>query len=51
MEVIKKIISYLTFRQQDTKGNKYLGMMHGINKISILMALIGVIVLVIRYTR
>jgi hypothetical protein len=46
----KKIWSYLSFKKQDAEGkeNFNLRMMHGINRISILMFLIAMIVLIIR---
>ncbi len=48
MEVFKKIWAYLTFKKSTREGNSYLKMMHGINKISIFMALIAFTVLIIK---
>jgi hypothetical protein len=50
MEIWKKILGYITFRKRDPdEPNSFnLRMMHGINKISILMFLAGMIYLVIR---
>jgi len=50
MEVWKKILGYITFRKQDPDApNTFnLRMMHGINKISILMFLVGMIYLILR---
>ena len=50
MEVFKKIIAYITFRKPDpdAPNNFNLRMMHGINKISILMFLVGIIILIIK---
>lgn len=49
MEIFKKIWSYLTLRQQTGKGNKYLGMMHNINRISLFMGIIALLILLFRY--
>ncbi len=51
--IFKKIWSYLTFKKQDNpspKGGKNvnLKMMHGINRISIIMFLIGIIFVLIK---
>ena len=50
MEIWKKIIGYITFRKPDPDApNTFnLRMMHGINKISILMFLVGMIYLILR---
>jgi hypothetical protein len=51
MAILKKFASYLTFKKSDKeqeKQNFNLRMMHGINKISILMFLIGMIFLAIK---
>lgn len=50
MEIWKKIVGYITFRKSDpdAPNNFNLRMMHGINKISILMFLLGVIYLIVR---
>lgn len=52
--IFKKLLSYLLFwkKQETSDGKKpsvYLRMMHGINKISILMFLIAIIVMLVRY--
>ncbi len=52
--IFKKILSYLTFwKKQETPdgepANLNLRVMHGINKISILMFLFCIIVIIIRY--
>lgn len=49
--IVKKIISYLTFRKQEGPKSSYLKMMHGINRISILMFLIAVIVMLVRFCK
>lgn len=49
--MFKKIWSYITFKKQPELGgpdNKYLKMMHGINRISILMFLVGVIIVIVK---
>ncbi|MCB9251035.1 MAG: hypothetical protein H6605_01075 [Flavobacteriales bacterium] len=52
MEILKKIWSYITFRKDPgSEGNKNLKMMHGINKISILIFLIGIVVLLFKCSR
>ena len=47
MEVIKKILSYLTFNK-DTGEGSFIKSMHIINKISILMFLIAIIIMIIK---
>ncbi|MEY4003448.1 MAG: hypothetical protein RIT07_1490 [Bacteroidota bacterium] len=49
--IVKKLISYLTFRKQEGPKSSYLKMMHGINRISILMFLIAVIVMLVRFCK
>ncbi len=52
--MFKKIWSYLTFKKQpefEQADKSYLKMMHGINRISILMFLIGMIVVIIKIVR
>ncbi|MBL7837238.1 MAG: hypothetical protein JNM67_06965 [Bacteroidetes bacterium] len=47
--MLKKIWSYITFKKQNEvagKDQKYLRMMHGINRISILMFLVGMIIVI-----
>lgn len=48
--MFKKIWSYITFQKQpEMEGDqKYLRMMHNINRISILMFLIGIVVVVLK---
>lgn len=49
--MFKKIWSYLTFKKQpeyEGKDGKYLSMMHGINRISIIIFLIGIIIVLIK---
>lgn len=49
--MFKKIWSYITFQKQPEFGQQdksYLRMMHGINRISILMFLIGMVFVIIR---
>ncbi|MEO1451858.1 MAG: DUF6728 family protein [Bacteroidota bacterium] len=50
MEIWKKIIGYITFKKADPDAPQSfnLRMMHGINKISILMFLLGVVYLIVR---
>lgn len=51
MKVLNKIISYLTFKKQLDQGEKpnfNLKMMHGMNRISILMFFIAIVAMVIR---
>ena len=49
--IFKKFLSYLTFRKQPATGSSYLRMMHGINRISILMFLVAIIVMLVRFCR
>jgi hypothetical protein len=52
--IIKKFISYLTFWKKagDTEPQSVnLKMMHGINKISIIMFVIAIIVMIVRLVR
>ena len=49
MEVLKKIVSYLTFRK-DTGEGSFIKSMHIINKISILTFLIAIVILIIKIT-
>ena len=51
MEVWKKIIGYITFRKPNPEdpSNFNLKMMHGINKISIFMFLICLIMLMVKW--
>lgn len=50
MEVVKKIVGYLTFKKDSGEGS-FLKSMHVINKISIVMFLIAMCVLVVKLTR
>jgi hypothetical protein len=49
--ILKKFLSYLTFRKQEGPKSSYLKMMHGINRISILMFLVAVIVMLVRFCK
>jgi hypothetical protein len=49
--IFKKIWDYLTFKKQDSNGSTNLKMMHGINRISLLMFLVAVVVMVVRCLR
>ena len=49
--MLKKIWSYISFKQQPESekcNNSYLKMMHGINRISILMFIVGIIIVLIK---
>ena len=49
--MLKKIWSYISFKKNPESANgsnSYLKMMHGINRLSILMFLIGMIVVLIK---
>ncbi|MES2616472.1 MAG: DUF6728 family protein [Bacteroidota bacterium] len=51
--MFKKIWSYITFKKQPEYGKEgenksYLKMMHGINRISILMFLVGIIIVIVK---
>ena len=50
MELWKKIFGYITFKKRDPdEPNTFnLRMMHDINKISILMFLVGMVILIIK---
>ncbi|MCB0837946.1 MAG: hypothetical protein KDD63_15020 [Bacteroidetes bacterium] len=52
MEVFKKILIYLGLKKADPDAptSNYLRMMHGINRISIFVFLIALILLVIKLT-
>jgi len=48
--IFQKLISYLTFRKQTEVKNTFnLRMMHGMNRISILMFAIALIVILVRF--
>lgn len=48
--IFQKLISYLTFRKQNDGKNTFnLRMMHGMNRISILMFAIALIVIIVRF--
>jgi hypothetical protein len=49
MEVLKKIVSYLTFKK-DTGEGSFIKSMHIINKISILTFLIAIVILIVKIT-
>jgi len=49
--MLKKIWSYISFKKQPEFGQEnksYLRMMHGINRISILMFIVGLIVVIFK---
>ncbi|MGZ5245041.1 MAG: DUF6728 family protein [Bacteroidia bacterium] len=50
MSVFSKLLTYITFNRKvnSSKGNANLFLMHGINRISIFMFLIAVIVIIFR---
>lgn len=50
MEVVKKIWGYLTFKQDEGEGS-FLKSMHVINKISILMFLVAIVLVIIKIAR
>jgi hypothetical protein len=48
--IFKKILSYLTFRKQEgSKSNLNVRMMHGMNRISILMFAVALCVILVRF--
>ncbi len=47
----RKFLDYLLFRKQGSNGSSYLKMMHGINRISIVMFLIAIVVMCVRFCR
>jgi hypothetical protein len=51
MEVWKKIWGYLTFRKRDADApdSTNLRVMHGINKVSIFMFLVAIVLIVIKW--
>lgn len=49
--IFRKIWSYLTFQKQEGPKSTNLKVMHGINRISLLMFLMAVIVMVVRCLR
>lgn len=49
--IIKKLVSYITFRKQEGPSSSYLKMMHGINRISILMFLVALVVMLVRFCK
>jgi hypothetical protein len=52
MEILNKIWGYITFKKNpEAKGNSYLSAMHSINKLSIAMFLMAIIVLIIKCSR
>ncbi len=52
MEILNKIWSYITFKKNpEAKGNSYLRAMHGINKLSIAMFLVAIVILIIKCSR
>jgi hypothetical protein len=52
--MFKKIWSYLTFKKQPEygqEGKSYIRIMHGINRISIIMFLIGIIIVIVKIVK
>lgn len=49
--IFKKIWSYITFRKQPGEKNLNTRLMHGMNRISILMFLVAMIVIIVRILR
>jgi hypothetical protein len=48
-EILKKIWGYLTFkRQTENEDNTNIKLMHGINKLSLAMFLVAMIVLIVK---
>lgn len=50
MNPFRKLLTYITFNRKEnaSKGNANLFLMHGINRISIFMFLIAVIIIIFR---
>jgi len=54
MQILKKIIGYLTFKKEkedENVDNTSLKMMHGMNKISIFLFLICLVIMVVKCAR
>jgi len=52
MEILNKIWGYITLKKNpEASGNTNLKVMHGINKISIVMFLAGMLVLIYKCTK
>ncbi|MFM9944164.1 MAG: DUF6728 family protein [Bacteroidia bacterium] len=52
MEILNKIWSYITFKKDpNSKGNSYLKAMHGINKLSIAMFLVAIVILIFKCSK
>jgi hypothetical protein len=49
--IVKKLLSYITFRKQEGPTSSYLKMMHGINRISILMFLGALVVMMVKFCK
>jgi hypothetical protein len=49
--IVKKLLSYITFRKQEGPKSSYLKMMHGINRISILMFLGALVVMMVKFCK
>jgi hypothetical protein len=49
--ILKKLWSYITFQKQEGNGSSYLKMMHGINRISILMFLVAIVVMFVKFCK
>ena len=50
-DALRKIWSYLSFSSSNKTDNKYLSMMHGINRISLLTALVATVILIVKCAR
>ena len=50
MEVIKKIFGYLTLKKDEGEGT-FIKQMHTMNKITILMFIVAIIILVVKLSR
>jgi len=52
MEILKKIWDYITLKKDDNaKDNANLKMMHGMNKISLFMFFVAILVIIIKCSR
>lgn len=49
--ILRKILGYLTFNKEETKakGNVNLKMMHGINRISIFVFIIALVIMAFKF--
>lgn len=52
MEVFKKIWGYLSFRKQSEESSNFnLRMMHGINRISLIMFVIAIVLIIFKLSK